>query len=241
MIREAISKIEELTRAGFVVGEPSARKAMLPNGALVDLPSPSALAKRVDLTTLAALSEYVKSDFDSVKDAGLFVLGPDCVGLNSKIFGAFRQRECFAVAAPFLSKGFLYNQYMDIEVFVTDVQSHFVPDAMTAQVLQVVGSIQTESVQTSTDDGVSQTVTARSGIAKLVTVAVPNPVVLRPFRTFPEIEQPASNFVLRMERRDGKLPRVALFETSDNQWKVEAVKKIGTYLRDQNLGIPIFA
>jgi hypothetical protein len=105
----------------------------------------------------------------------------------------------------------------------------------------VVGSIQTESVQTSTDDGVSQTVTARSGIAKLVSMEVPNPVVLRPFRTFPEIEQPASNFVLRMERRDGKLPRVALFETSDNQWKVEAVKKIGTYLRDQNLGIPIFA
>jgi hypothetical protein len=241
MIAEAINKIQELTRAGIVVGEKSARKAVMPSGVLVDLPSPKATTAAMSLTTLAALSEYVKSDFDSVKDAGLFVLSEAQVCLESKIFGDFRQRECFAMALPFLSKGFRYGEYLEIETFVTDVQSHFVQDAMTAQVLRVVGSIQTESVQTSTDDGVSQTVTARSGIAKLVSMEVPNPVVLRPFRTFPEIEQPASNFVLRMERRDGKLPRVALFETSDNQWKVEAVKKIGTYLRDQNLGIPIFA
>jgi hypothetical protein len=241
MIAEAIAKIQELTRTGLEVGPKSARKVVMPSGELVDLECPKATAETVKLTTLVALSEYVRTDFDSVKEAGIFVFGPSLVQLNSKIFGDFRQRETFVLVEPHTSKGFQYSQYIDIESFVTSMQSFFVQDHSVAAVLSVVGNIQTELVQSSMDDGVSQTVTARSGIAKAVTASVPNPVSLRPFRTFPEIEQPASNFVLRLQRRDGKLPLVALFETGDNQWQVEAIKKIGTYLRDQNLGIPVFA
>jgi len=241
MIAEAIAKIQELTRTGLEVGPKSARKVVMPSGDLADLECPKATAETVKLTTLVALSEYVRTDFDSVKGAGIFVFGPKLVQLNSKIFGDFRQRETFICVEPHVSDGFHFNDYMEIDTFVTALQSHFVWDAMVSQVLGVVGNIQSELVQTSADDGVSQTVTARSGIVKVTTLPVPNPVSLCPFRTFPEIEQPASKFVLRMRRRDGSLPLVALFETGDNQWQVEAIKKIGTYLRDQNLGIPVFA
>jgi hypothetical protein len=245
VIAKAIEKIQQLATSGLVFGPPSARQIILSdadgNESLVDTASPKATVETIELTTLDSLSEYIKSDFDGTKDAGIFVFGPDIVQLHSKIFGDFRQRETFLTVEPYVSEGFPYGQYIDIELFVTAMQSHFVQNKSVASVLSVVGNIQTELVQTSVDDGVSQTVTARSGIAKVAAVPVPNPVPLRPFRTFPEIEQPESNFVLRIKRIDGKLPLVALFETGDNQWKVEAIEKIGDYLRDQDLGVPIFA
>ena len=245
MIADAIEKIQQLSTSGLVVGPPSARQIMLRdangNESLVDIPSPSAIADTIKLTTLVALSEYIKINFDSAKTLAVFVDGPEMVFLCSPLFGNFRQREIFVRVEPYVSTGFRYGEFMDIETFVTGLQSCFIHDASMAAILAVVGNIQTELVQTSVDDGVSQQVTARSGIAKVAAVPVPNPVVLRPFRTFPEIEQPASNFVLRIGRRDGKLPHVALFETGDNQWKVEAIKRIGLYLREQDLGVPIFA
>jgi len=58
-----------------------------------------------------------------------------------------------------------------------------------------------------------------------------NPIRLRPYRTFREIEQPASLFVLRLQKgRDGELPRAALFEADGGQWKLEACQAIKHWL-----------
>lgn len=57
------------------------------------------------------------------------------------------------------------------------------------------------------DDGVSQVATARSGVASVGKVVVPNPISLRPYRTFLEVEQQESDFVFRMHEG----PKLALF------------------------------
>ena len=44
-----------------------------------------------------------------------------------------------------------------------------------------------------------QKVAARTGFATTGLAAVPNPVTLKPFRTFVEVPQPASEFVLRLK------------------------------------------
>ena len=58
------------------------------------------------------------------------------------------------------------------------------------------------------DDGVGQTVTAKSGVTRTTKVDVKNPWMLAPFRTFPEVAQPESPFILRMDKDS----QCALFE-----------------------------
>jgi len=67
-------------------------------------------------------------------------------------------------------------------------------------------------------------------------------VVLRPYRTFLEIEQPASAFVFRLRRgREGELPTCALFEADGGRWKLEAIERIRDYLKEQLSEIAVIA
>jgi hypothetical protein len=91
--------------------------------------------------------------------------------------------------------------------------------------LKVVGNIKKEDVRTVGDNGVSQSVTAKVGVATVGQVEVPNPVALMP-RTFVEVEQPESNLIFRMQNG----PRYALFEADGGAWKVQAMKNIKDYL-----------
>ena len=73
-------------------------------------------------------------------------------------------------------------------------------------------------------------------------VALPNPVRLKPYRTFREVSQPGSLFVVRAKRADdGGLPKVALFEADGGKWKLEAIDNIRQYLTSKIADIPILA
>jgi len=110
------------------------------------------------------------------------------------------------------------------------LQTLFVETPERAQVLAIVGNLKEEQVRQSDDDGITQTVTGRAGIVLGKDVKIPNPVSLRPYRTFREVEQPESKFVLRLTQgKEGELP-CALFEADGGAWKLEAMLKIRTYL-----------
>lgn len=79
------------------------------------------------------------------------------------------------------------------------------------------------------DDGVSQKTTIKSGIANKTDVIVPNPVKLRPYRTFAEIEQPQSSYVFRIQDSD-RGPSFKLVEADGGLWKNATMKKIKDYL-----------
>ena len=58
---------------------------------------------------------------------------------------------------------------------------------------------------------------------------VPNPVKLRPYRTFAEIEQPQSSYVFRIQDSDRE-PSFKLVEADGGLWKNATMKKIKDYL-----------
>ena len=109
------------------------------------------------------------------------------------------------------------------------MQSSFVDNEDKALILKVVGNVQEKNVSEAGDDGVTQTVVMKTGVATLENVIVPNPVTLAPFRTFPEIEQVDSEFVFRMQSG----PRAALFEADGGAWKNEAMRRIKEWLECQ--------
>ena len=64
-------------------------------------------------------------------------------------------------------------------------------------------------------------------------VAVPNPVLLTPYRTFRDIVQPASLFVVRVKAGpSGGLPQVGLFEADGGAWKLTATDRLKVWLTE---------
>lgn len=123
-----------------------------------------------------------------------------------------------------------FGHFLDVEAFIINMQALFVQDEQTAAILKIVGNIKDEAVSSFSDDGITQAVTAKAGISLVEQVRVPNPVVLRPYRTFIEVEQPASSFVFRMKSGKGEPPKCALFEADGMMWKLEAIQNIKAWL-----------
>ena len=99
------------------------------------------------------------------------------------------------------------------------------------KILKIVGNIQDEVISKYNDDGVSQVATVKVGIAKLDNIVIKNPVLLKPYRTFIEIDQPESLFTFRLKGGGGgKLPECALFESDGELWKIKACNNIIEYL-----------
>ena len=99
--------------------------------------------------------------------------------------------------------------------------------------LSILGNITHEAEIRVEDDGVTQSVTARAGIARVAQVDLPNPVTLQPYRTFVEVEQPESQFVLRIKADpENKLEPIkcALFPADGNRWKAVAAQNIKEWL-----------
>ena len=101
---------------------------------------------------------------------------------------------------------------------------------------QVAGNVEDKTVANYGDDGVSQKATIKTGLANVEDVIVPNPVKLRPFRTFHEIEQPEIDFVFRM-RNGSDGVSCALFEADGGAWKFRAVHSIAEYLKEKLKGV----
>jgi hypothetical protein len=203
----------------------------------------------IKLNTLTGLIDYVMKGPDAITedDNGIMVhvVNERQVDVVSGIFGRAEQRRSYASASAdaVLSKSdFRFGEFYDCESFVIKLLSLFEDFDGRAAVLKIVGNIKEENVRQTGDDGVTQTVTARSGIARVEEVSVPNPVYLAPFRTFREVTQPLSPFVLRMKQgREAGLPTVALFEADGGKWKLDAIQFVREYLAQKIEIVPIIA
>jgi hypothetical protein len=207
-------------------------------------PVPVAIA----LNTLSGLVAYIEADIDGAVAAGaiaIHVVSEGKVTLISGIFGRSQNRKCFAgsvLESLFGTNTFQFGKFYDLEEFNIKLRTLFDQSAEREELLRLLGNIKEERVRTTEDDGISQTVIARVGIASVAEVRVPSPVTLRPYRTFREIWQPASPFIVRLRPGDeDELPTVALFEADGGQWKLEAINLIAEYFKDKVEGVHIFA
>ena len=87
------------------------------------------------------------------------------------------------------------------------------------------------------DDGITQQAVIKTGITTKQAALVPNPVHLVPYRTFLEVEQPASDFVFHISEGRGGEPVFKLVAADGGLWKAEAVDNIKKYLEDALDGI----
>ncbi|MEK5480335.1 hypothetical protein NYE70_25885 [Paenibacillus sp. FSL R5-0407] len=186
-------------------------------------PTPAPLVVR----NLSGLVDYLKSEFDAEAPLLVHVLSPEVVSVVSSYNSDYQRKEI--IRAEAMIPAFRYESYYDVESFNIKLQSGFVENEDRTKLLKVVGNIKEEAVRQVGDDGVSQSVVAKTGVATVDDVKVPNPVLLAPYRTFVEVDQPESSFVFRM--KDG--PSAALFEADGGAWRNDAIEAVSNYLAEE--------
>lgn len=222
-----------------VIGEPKlfalaegGERLMLPPGwrdATPDRPTPDS----IDMWSLDGLRDYIAAQLDAYLTARVFlqVRGPDVVVLQSGLAAENRDfvRHTYAtVATP--SASYRFGEWDGVEHTIIALQSQFVDTPERNNLINLLGSIRDGAVEDTLDDGLSQQVKTQRGVALLDRTRVPSPVLLAPYRTFREVAQPVSPFVVRLRSAEGR-PMVGLYEADGGTWRLEAIKSVGAYLR----------
>lgn len=186
-------------------------------------------------SSLSSIVDYITQEVDAPALArGRLIIHVE----GSKAVTVYRElnedkhRDCLVSASPVVSS-FPFGRFMDVESFIINLQANFVQDENTAALLAFVGSVKTDTGVAQDDDGVTQKVTARSGVSLVTSAKVPNPIPLRPYRTFPEVEQPQSPFVFRVKAEERAGVSMALFEADGKAWEHTAICSIRGYFKEK--------
>jgi hypothetical protein len=196
------------------------------------LAKPGPTAEALAIYSLGALRDYVKANRDALDLSKLVVhvVSPQLVRLVGPIQEHARNREAYVQAnATNLTDNFL-GKFMPTDEFVVGLQTRFVSSPDLIAVLKLFGNVKHESVRTSSDGGITQTVTAKAGVVLSNEVPVPNPVSFVPFRTFREVLQPASLFALRVNANSVGVLSVGIFEADGGAWRLTAVDRVRDWL-----------
>ena len=196
-------------------------------------------ASAIQMNTLTSLVDYLKAGVDTMAEKMLVqVVTPTKVRVLSMLDADRKREELVDVEA--MIPDFEYGRYMGNERFIIALQSKFIANDDRALLLQFAGTVKDESIAQYGDDGVTQKATIKTGITSVGDAVVPNPVKLRPFRTFIEVEQPESAFVFRMRQAEGHGVECAIFEADGGAWKNAAMKSIKEYLQYELAELPQF-
>ena len=197
--------------------------------------------KAIEMCTLTSLVDYIKGNIDSMSDKMIIqVVDPETVVLFSQL-NEERYREKMVVVKARIPD-FRFDTYMDQENFCINLQSKFIddPDTDRALILKFSGTMEAGTIAEYGDDGVTQKATVKTGIASKGEAIVPNPVKLRPYRTFLEVEQPASEFIFRVKQNKYDGISCAIFEADGGAWKIAATSSIKDYLQFELSGLDQF-
>jgi hypothetical protein len=191
----------------------------------------------IKISTLTGLVNYINTNPDNleIEDLLLHIRDEKTVEVLSPLLED-ASRYCY-IQAHAKTPQIRLGSFLSMEEFNVMLQSCFLDAADRGKVLEITGCVKEESIKNTSDNGITQSVVARTGIATVGYVDVPNPVTLVPFRTFIEVEQPESKFVLRM--KDG--PSACLFEADGGEWRLASMLRIKKYLEEKLPNMKIIA
>lgn len=180
------------------------------------------------VNTLTGLVEYLKANVERIDSKFYLQVFDERTVYLKGLLNRNGDRETLVVANAIVPR-FSYGHFLDTEELIIAFQSKFTQTHDRDLILKVVGNIKEENVRETGDNGISQAVTIKTGVASADDVLVPNPVRLAPYRTFLEVDQPASDFIFRMK----KGPMGAIFEADGGAWRNQAIVNIREYLREE--------
>ena len=220
MLKAMIEKIAEMAtpKTYDIEGKTFASKAL----SLVEAPKHA--PREIEVTGLDSVCKLVRHEAEKV-GMKLFIQIKSYkeVAVFSTYGEEYRRFYLYKCTAdtPAVTMG----RFMEYENAVIELRSLYIPNNGTEYLLKLLSSISNESKVTSSDNGVTQQVEARSGIALNSMVKIEPRVNLQPFRTFVEVDQPESEFLLRINERG----EIGFFQADGGVWKLEATRNVAGY------------
>lgn len=241
MIADAIDKIQELSKE--VVHDIDGVKWLERNGMLYEVRKSVQRQGAIHISTLSGLLDFI--NIENPVFSFIHIESYRDVNVVSAAEHDDKKRTCF-ISAQSKQSGIDYD-YMDIERFLIMLNTCFAEsdpekgDTVINDIAKVLSRVKEQKTVDFNDNGLSQNISIKNTLnaGDNISVELPNPIKLRPYRTFTEIEQPQVQYVLRLKRGHSG-PTAALFESRSTQWQLEAIEKIKLWLSEKLPG-PIIA
>jgi predicted transcriptional regulator len=240
-----IEKIEQLVEDRMIVEVEGRKYTPVTLKPVMYIPRPETTA----VHNLRGFCGFITNDIDKRidKERSLIIVdSPEQVRLVSAVGNDDLKREELIQAE--LNEGletFPFGTFMSQEEFAIRFRSLFTQkkdddfEYVLSYASKLVGGTQIDG----DDDGITQKVSVKRGLSGILKDQVSlKPVVkLSPYRTFREVEQPASEFLLRVRLDSNDVPTVALFEADGGSWINQATENVVQYIQSIVPAIPVIA
>lgn len=230
--KETITKIQELVEAQEKTVKIDGKDySRFEYNRVYSDPRPSDLK----LSTLDGVADYINKNLDKVKpeECMIVINSFDEVSIHSPVMGEKNDRHLIATAKITDTNVFPFSSFVDQEQFIISASALFGNTNDKIKIIKAVSNMQVIDQAASDDDGKT---TARTTGNQVICPAIDEKempksvVILKPFRTFREVEQPESAFIFRYRKSRSGFPEIALFEADGGAWKIDAKAKIKNYL-----------
>lgn len=223
MLEKAITKIASMAANQIheIDGRDYSEKGLI----LIEAPRYHPLG--ITVNGINSLVELIKAEIEGL-NAPVFVevKDYDSIEAYSTLDERFDRQNLYRAKSPMKPFKFGWKPYNEAMIAF---RSQFKQTEETEYILSLLSKISDENSVSSEDNGLSQTVEVKKGIALKSKEFVRPIVKLIPFRTFMEIDQPESEFLLRLDENG----QIGLFEADGEMWKLEAKDKIAWELKIQ--------
>lgn len=236
IIKDAITKIEELTSNASDVKEIQGRSFLIHDGSFEEiLPAALPLPKTYEFSSLDGLAKMIRKEHSNITEACktsdvlyINVMSPTNVCVSTGVDEYNRRAYLYHVGYEF-SKKWTGASWFEHEEAMIVLRSQFIKNEGTEYLLDFLSRVSDENSVSSDDNGMTQTVQVKKGIALAAREQVKPIVNLRPYRTFLEVEQPESAFLVRV--REGI--QVGIIEADGGMWRIAARRSIVAYLEKE--------
>lgn len=198
----------------------------------------------IGIKSLTGVLDFLEFNIDklSIDDLMLHIVDHTDVKIVTNVHGKQNERHTVLNASLDDFDVFQFDRYIEQEQFIIKMRSMFNSTEDLETIIRYTSKIDRAASVTTEDDGITQNVNIKQGQSGVRTEReiVPSLVLLEPYRTFPEAEQPASQFLFRM-KTENETVKCALFQADGGTWRNQARINIKNFFIDNNIPIPVIA
>lgn len=225
---EAVQKIITLCKLSHQVDTDGETFVRDEDGMWQQLKGVQEFPPTIEATTLDAIRTIVVDNpQDDELDGSVLTVDKDFNVYLLGLPGESNRRPCILkVSAPKCQ--FEFGAWYPITSFNIALLTQFAQDAPAQTLFNLLKTVKNDTNITVSDTGLSAKVSVQKGVSAASTEeeALPKSVLLSPYRIYPECEQPASPFLLRIESDDVNGVKASLSECDGGKWRLEAYKNI---------------
>lgn len=229
-IRAAIEKIEEMTKPLFLEVD-GATFCVGANGSPVEISKFPVIPQTLELTSLDSMVKLIKTEALARYKAPLYITIPD--HMTAKCFAQPVQeneyiREVYYTATATDVPGWGDRTELPFEEALIALRTRFQESTDIDYALKLLSDITTGAKMTYSDNGIAKSIVSKKGVDLQTNESIRPILSLAPYRTFQEVTQPASPFLIRVNEHS-----ISFIEADGGMWKLKARNTVKEHLEKE--------